>query len=160
MSNIEEKGAVGGLSEDEREWQAGMGVHSVGGARERVPSAKGKEYKISQVKEKVGFFQRKWKHFVNRIGKGMKEASSLMHLIKMSDEEMELYSNYVSACMELRDLKQEESDELDELENLKVDEQIHQETVKDLKSKNLYFLMLVKVLVDILKHLRLPLHHY
>ena len=140
MSNIEQKGAVGGLTEDEREWQAGIGVHSVGSSRERVPIANGKEYKISQVKEKVGFFKRKWKNFLNKIGKGMKEASSLMHLIKMSEGEMELYSNYVSACMELRDLKQEESDELDELVNLKVDEQIHQETVKDLKSKKLEIL--------------------
>ena len=88
----------------------------------------------------MGFFKRKWKNLVNKIGKGTKEASSLMHLIKMSEEEMELYSNYVSACMELRDLKQEESDELDELENLKVDEQIHQETVEDLKSKKLEIL--------------------
>ena len=48
-------------------------------ARERVLTAKGKEHKVSQVKEKVGSFKRKWKNLVNKIGKGMKESFNLMH---------------------------------------------------------------------------------
>ena len=133
MFNIEDKGAVGDLSEDEREWQAGKNIHSVEGARERVLTAKGKEYKVSQVKEKVRCFKHKWKNLVNKIGKDMKKASNIMHAMKMSEKEMELYNDYINACMELTYLKQENSDELDELENIKVDEQIHQDTVKDLR---------------------------
>ena len=37
--------------------------------------------------------------------------------MKMSEEEMELYNDYFNACMEIRNLKQEESDETLKLRN-------------------------------------------
>lgn len=122
--------ATGGIREGEREQVGRVQGDKDTSVRERVPTAKGKEYQISRIQERVVSTTRKWSSVVKKIKKTLKDVFSPFDLRSMSAEELEVYGQLYLEYRKLMELAPERSQELNE--ELEITEEAHHEIAESI----------------------------